>query len=77
MMLCTKIKNETMIDCVKIETEDDVTKIYPVGHFSIATKSLFKAASDCAQIVGGTIEKVTDHWAYVACGDWRYLISEE
>jgi len=63
-MLCTKMHNQSAMEA-------------PNGHFSVNTKSLFKAASDCAQVVDGEILKVTEHWAYVSCGDWRYLISEE
>lgn len=63
-MLCTKIHNETALES-------------PDGHFSVKTKSLYKAAVICAYIVEGEVLKVAEFWAYVGCGDFRYLISEE
>jgi len=63
-MLCTKIHNQSAMEA-------------PDGHFSVNTKSLFKAASDCAQVVGGEILTVTEFWAYVKDGKFRYLISKE
>lgn len=50
-------------------------QIIPGSEFTLITKSLYKAAIDTAQIVGGEVGIVSFHWATVKVGNKRLIVS--